>query len=62
MSLRGKVIVVTGGGTGIGAACARRFAQDGAHVCVLGRRKEQLEKVAAEAGGIALGYGIRRRA
>ena len=54
MSLRGKVVVVTGGGTGIGAACARRFANEGAQVCVLGRRKDLLEKVAAEVDGIAL--------
>ncbi len=41
-------------GTGIGAACARRFAEEGAHVCVLGRRKDLIEKVAADVAGLAL--------
>jgi NAD(P)-dependent dehydrogenase (short-subunit alcohol dehydrogenase family) len=46
----GKVVAITGGGTGIGAAVARRYAGEGAHVVVLGRRREPLEKVAAETG------------
>lgn len=45
-----KVVAITGGGTGIGAAVARRYADDGARVVVLGRRREPLEKVAAETG------------
>jgi NAD(P)-dependent dehydrogenase (short-subunit alcohol dehydrogenase family) len=46
--------LVTGGGTGIGAAVARRLAEDGFRVAVAGRRPEPLEAVAAETGGIAL--------
>ncbi|MHB1343315.1 MAG: SDR family NAD(P)-dependent oxidoreductase [Thermoleophilia bacterium] len=52
--LHGKVAVITGGGTGIGAATARRFAAQGAKVVVTGRRLEPIEAVAREIGGIAL--------
>lgn len=48
------VVVISGGGTGIGAAAARRFAAEGARVVLLGRRREPLEAVAAEVGGLAL--------
>ena len=54
MRLEGKTAIVTGGGTGIGAATARRFAAEGAHVVVTGRRAEPIEAVASETGGLAI--------
>ena len=54
MRLEGKVAIVSGGGTGIGAATARMFAREGAKVVVTGRRPEPLEQVAAETGGLAV--------
>lgn len=41
-----KVVVVTGAGSGMGAASARRFSAEGAIVVLVGRTKEKLEKVA----------------
>ncbi|MFC6354716.1 SDR family NAD(P)-dependent oxidoreductase [Luethyella okanaganae] len=53
-SVAGKVVVVTGGGTGIGAAIAERYAAEGARVAVLGRRREPLDEVAARTGALAV--------
>jgi NAD(P)-dependent dehydrogenase (short-subunit alcohol dehydrogenase family) len=41
--LEGKTAVVTGGSSGIGLAVAQRFAAEGAHVFVTGRRKDRLD-------------------
>jgi meso-butanediol dehydrogenase / (S,S)-butanediol dehydrogenase / diacetyl reductase len=43
--LSGKVAIVTGGGTGIGAAVTKSFVQEGARVCITGRRERALEAV-----------------
>ena len=45
---------MSGGGTGIGAATARCLAAAGVQVAVMGRRREPLERVAAEINGLAL--------
>lgn len=45
-----KVAIVTGGGTGIGAAVARRIAAEGGKVALVGRRPEPLHAVAEEIG------------
>lgn len=45
MSLQGKVALITGGGTGLGAAIARRYVQDGAKIVITGRRESKLDEV-----------------
>lgn len=52
--LEGKIALITGGGTGIGAACAHLFSRSGARVAVMGRRIEPIRQVAEKIGGIAL--------
>jgi 3-oxoacyl-[acyl-carrier protein] reductase len=48
LDLGGRVAIVTGGGTGIGAATARLLAQHGADVVIASRTAAELERVAAE--------------
>ncbi len=55
MRFDSKVVLITGGGTGIGAAAARRFAAEGAKVILMGRRRQLLEQVAKPIGAIAFG-------
>lgn len=53
--LRGKRILVTGGGTGLGLSMGRRFLELGASLAICGRREEVLKQAAAELDGIAPG-------
>ncbi|MGW3012065.1 SDR family NAD(P)-dependent oxidoreductase [Streptomyces sp. NPDC001219] len=48
-----RVVIVTGGGTGIGAATARLLRAAGHHVVISGRRPEPLNRVAEETGALA---------
>jgi NAD(P)-dependent dehydrogenase (short-subunit alcohol dehydrogenase family) len=51
--LQNKTAIVTGGGTGIGLATAKRFAGEGARVFITGRRKDVLDAAVAEIGSNA---------
>ncbi|MFI1918055.1 SDR family NAD(P)-dependent oxidoreductase [Nocardia sp. NPDC020380] len=48
--LAGRVALITGGGTGIGAAAARRLVAEGSAVVLCGRRSEPLQALAEELG------------
>ena len=57
--LAGKTAIITGGGSGINFAIARRYAEHGANVALIGRTKETLDNAAAEIqklGGVASGH------
>ena len=43
LKFQNKVVLVTGSGTGIGQTVAKLFAENGASIIILGRRKEPLE-------------------
>ncbi len=61
MRLTGHHALITGGGTGIGAAIARAVAAEGARVSLLGRRLEPLQQTAQETGGIAIAADVTDR-
>lgn len=49
-TLKGKKIVITGGGSGLGLAMARKFISEGASVIISGRNENKLEKATNELG------------
>jgi NAD(P)-dependent dehydrogenase (short-subunit alcohol dehydrogenase family) len=58
MELDGKTALVTGGGSGIGAAMCRRFATAGARLVVVDRDGAAAERVASEIGAVALAVDV----
>jgi len=48
ISLKDKIVLITGASSGIGAACARKFAAKGAKVCLAARREEKLRDLCGE--------------
>lgn len=58
MELNGSVALVTGAGSGLGAATARHFAEAGAKVAVLDLNREAAASVADEIGGVAVAADV----
>ena len=58
MKLAEKVAVITGGTTGIGLAMAKRFASEGAHVYITGRRQPELDAAVQAIGAGAQGMRV----
>lgn len=54
MCKQGKTVVITGAGSGIGAACATLLAADGVQLVLIGRRAAPLQQLAAQHGALAL--------
>ncbi len=53
MRFKGKVVLISGGGTGIGLGAARRFIEEGANVVISGRRQDKLQAAVSELGASA---------
>ncbi|HKS89134.1 MAG TPA: SDR family NAD(P)-dependent oxidoreductase [Stellaceae bacterium] len=58
LDFTGKIVLVTGGGNGIGAASCRGFAHGGARVAVIDRDGEAARRVAAEIGRTASAHAL----
>ena len=53
-----RTVLVTGAGSGIGAACVRRLFAEGASIIAADVRKEEVDKVVSEFGGSDRIYGV----
>ena len=52
-----KIVVITGSGTGIGQAIAKKFALNGASIIIMGRRKEPLDETSQILEGVISSAG-----
>jgi len=57
LTFNNQVVVITGSGTGIGQAIAKKFAERGANIVIMGRRKEPLEETSKILNGIIKNVG-----
>ena len=57
-ALAGKVAIITGGGSGLGAASAIRFVQEGAKVVIAGRRENRLQEVVEKCASDNIKYCV----
>ncbi len=57
LGIAGKLVLITGGSNGIGAAAARAFANEGCRVICVARRKDRLEQIITKLGGAQAGHG-----
>ncbi len=58
MDIQGSIALITGGGSGLGEATARRLAADGARVAVMDREEGAAARVADEIGGLAVAADV----
>lgn len=58
MDVSGQAAIITGGGTGLGAAAAELLAEKGVKVALLGRRQEIVESQAAKIGGLGIACDV----
>lgn len=61
MSVAGKHVVISGGGSGVGAELAVQFTQAGAKVTILGRRSDALDEVAQRCGALPVACDVTDR-